>query len=141
MDMIAETDTIVAHNAQSNMNNAVGRADVFALLERGVTVGIGTDGMTPDLRAAARSALLMHKHTLGDPNAGWEAMRRMTMKHNPAIYRHLTGQPVGQVVPGFLADLILVDYYPPTPLTSENFWGHFLFGLVDAPVDTTIVNG
>ena len=139
--LMAETDTIIAHNAQSNMNNAVGRADVFALLERGVLVGIGTDGMTPDLRAEVRAGYLMHKHHLQDCNAGWDAYKQMTLHNNPAIYQRLTSRPVGQIVPGYLADLILLDYYPPTPLNSDTLWGHFLFGLVDAPVDTTIVNG
>jgi cytosine/adenosine deaminase-related metal-dependent hydrolase len=45
------------------------------------------------------------------------------------------------VAAGYLADLILVDYFPPTPFTGDNFWGHFLFGLIDAEVDTTIING
>jgi cytosine/adenosine deaminase-related metal-dependent hydrolase len=141
IDLLAETETIVTHQAQSNMNNAVGRADVFRLLERGLTVGLGTDGMTPDLRAEAHTGFLLHKHHLSDCNAGWNQFAEMTLKHNPAIYQRLSGQLVGRVEVGYLADLILVDYYPPTPLTGDNFWGHFLFGLVDAEVDTTIING
>ncbi|MFQ5435216.1 MAG: amidohydrolase family protein, partial [Anaerolineae bacterium] len=60
---------------------------------------------------------------------------------NPAIYRRLTGQKVGRIEEGYLADIILLDYYPPTPLTGGNLWGHFLYGLVDTAVDTTIING
>lgn len=138
---LAANDTIVVHQAQSNMNNAVGRADVFALLENGITVGLGTDGMTPDIRAETRTGFLLHKHHLSDNNAGWAQFEQMLLRHNPVIYQRLTGQKVGQVTPGYLADLILVDYYPPTPLTSGNVWGHFLFGLVDAVVDTTIIHG
>lgn len=141
MDLVADTDTIVAHNPQSNMNNAVGRADIFALLERGVTVGLGTDGMTPDVKVDARTGHLLHKHHLSDSTVGWAEFQRMTLKNNPAIYRRLTGQQVGRVQEGYLADLILVDYFPPTPLSGDNVWGHFLFGIADAPVDTTIVNG
>ena len=37
--------------------------------------------------------------------------------------------------------MILVDYFPPTPLNCENIWGHILFGIADATVDTTIING
>ena len=62
------------------MNNAVGRADVFALLERGVTVGIGTDGMTPDLRREAMTGYLLHKHHTGDNNLGWVEYEQMTMR-------------------------------------------------------------
>ncbi len=140
-EQLAASDTIVVHNAQSNMNNAVGRADVFDLLDRGMMVGIGTDGMTPDVRSEARTGYLMHKHTLNNPVVGWEAYRQMVFHHNPAIYRQLTGQEVGVIAPGYLADMILVDYYPPTPMNAENFWGHFLFGIVDAAVDTAIING
>ncbi len=141
VEVIAGTDTIVTHQAQSNMNNAVGRADVFKLLDRGITVGIGTDGMTPDLRQEVRAGYLLHKHHLGDCNAGWGEYEAMTLKNNPVIYRRLTGQKVGRVKPGFLADLILVDYFPATPLTAQNFWGHFLYGIVDSSVNTTLVNG
>lgn len=141
MEQVAETDTIVVHNPQSNMNNAVGRADIFALLDRGVTVGIGTDGMSPDVKVDVRTGFLMHKHHLRDPNAGWDAFQNMLLKHNPAIYRRLTGQKVGRVERGYLADLILVDYAPPTVLNGDTLWGHFLFGIADAPVDTTIING
>ncbi|MEE8583505.1 MAG: putative aminohydrolase SsnA [Acidobacteriota bacterium] len=141
MEVIASTGTIVTHQAQSNMNNAVGRADVFELLRRGVTVGIGTDGMTPDLRAEARTGYLLQKHHLGDCNAGWAEFEQMTLKNNPEIYRRLTGQPVGRIEPGALADLILIDYYPPTPLTEGNIWGHFLYGIIDAAVHTVVIGG
>jgi putative selenium metabolism protein SsnA len=139
--LLADTDTIVVHQAQSNMNNAVGRADIFALLEKGITVGIGTDGMTPDLRREAMTGYLLHKHHIGDNNLGWTEYETMTLKNNPVIYQRLTGQKIGRVEPGYLADLILVDYYPPTELNGSNIWGHFLFGLIDADVDTTIING
>lgn len=139
--LLADSNSIVVHQAQSNMNNAVGRADVFALLKAGVTVGIGTDGMTPDLRREAMTGYLLHKHHMSDNNLGWVEYETMTMKNNPAIYQRLTGQQVGRVEAGYLADLILLDYYPPTAFNGGNFWGHFLFGLVDADVDTTIVNG
>ncbi|MDJ0755463.1 MAG: putative aminohydrolase SsnA [Ardenticatenaceae bacterium] len=139
--LLADSDTIVVHQAQSNMNNAVGRADVFALLEQGITVGLGTDGMTPDVRREIMTGYLMHKHHVSDNNLGWVEYETMAMKNNPAIYRRLTGQQVGRVEAGYLADLILVDYYPPTAFTGGNFWGHFLFGMVDADVDTTIING
>lgn len=140
-ELIADTNTMVVHQAQSNMNNAVGRADVFALLDKGITVGIGTDGMTPDLRREIMTGFLMHKHHTADNNLGWAEYEQMALRNNPAIYQRLTGQKIGRIGVGYLADVILVDYYPPTPLTEDNFWGHFLFGLIDAAVNTTIING
>ena len=78
---------------------------------------------------------------MSDPTLGWNEFQRLTLKNNPSIYRRLTGQKIGRIEEGYLADLILVDYFPPTPLDGDNFWGHFLFGIADAPVDTTMING
>ncbi len=141
MDILAETDTISVHNPQSNMNNAVGRADIFTMLEKNILLGIGTDGMSGDIWPDVRSANLLHKHHLNDANVGWMEIAAMTLKNNPAIYQRLTGQAVGMIAEDYLADIILIDYHPPTPLSGDNIWGHCLFGIADAPVNTTIING
>lgn len=141
MDILAETDTISVHNPQSNMNNAVGRADIFTMLEKNILLGIGTDGMSGDIWPDVRSANLLHKHHLNDANVGWMEVAAMTLKNNPAIYQRLTGQSVGMIAEDYLADIILLDYHPPTPLTGDNIWGHCLFGIADTSVNTTIING
>lgn len=138
---LAESGCAVVHNPQSNMNNAVGRTDIFGLLERGVLLGLGTDGMSPSIVPDARTGNLIHKHDLQTSTVAWQEIQTMLLHNNPAIFERVTGQRVGRLQVGGLADLILVDYFPPTPLTAENFWGHFLFGIADAVVDTTIING
>ena len=40
-----------------------------------------------------------------------------------------------------MADIAIFDYDPPTPLGSGNALGHLVFGLSQAPVDTTIIGG
>ncbi|HID39814.1 MAG TPA: putative aminohydrolase SsnA [Calditrichaeota bacterium] len=140
-ELLARTDTIVVHNPQSNMNNTVGRADVFAMLKKGILVGLGTDGMTPSLFPDIRTAYLLHKHDLADPTVGWSEIRQIVMENNAQIYQRVSGQKVGKLAPGYVADLVMFDYYPPTPLTTENLWGHLLFGIADTPVHTVIING
>jgi cytosine/adenosine deaminase-related metal-dependent hydrolase len=39
------------------------------------------------------------------------------------------------------ADLIVVRYVPPTPLTDENLAAHLLFGLRPSMVESVMVNG
>lgn len=141
VDLLAETDTVVVHNPQSNMNNAVGRTDIFKLLQKEILLGIGSDGMSANIWPDVRTATLLHKHDLQNSNAGWNEIQQITLKNNPKIFERISGQKVGRIESGCLADLILVDYFPPTPMNGENIWGHFLFGIADAPVDTTIVNG
>ncbi len=140
-DEFAQSGSILVHNPQSNMNNAVGRPDIGGCLRRGILLGLGTDGMSADVRPDVRMAFLLQKHALADSNAGWSESETMTIRNNPAIVERVAGQKVGVIAAGYLADLILVDYHPPTPLTGDSFWGHFLFGICDASVNTTIING
>lgn len=140
-NLLAQSKTMIAHNPQSNMNNAVGRTDIFGYIKRGVLVGIGTDGMSADLKPDIRTATLLHKHDLKNYNVGWNEIQQMALRNNPAIFEKVSGQKIGRIEPDYLADLILVDYFPPTSLTGDNFWGHFLYGIADAEVDTTIING
>ena len=37
--------------------------------------------------------------------------------------------------------MIIWDYIPPTPFKQENFWGHFIYGILDRPVHSVIQNG
>jgi cytosine/adenosine deaminase-related metal-dependent hydrolase len=43
---LAETHTWVTHQPRSNMNNAVGMADIDSLLRMGIKVCIGNDGFS-----------------------------------------------------------------------------------------------
>ncbi|OQY28013.1 MAG: hypothetical protein B6244_08715 [Candidatus Cloacimonetes bacterium 4572_55] len=139
--ILIESRAMVVHAPQSNMNNAVGVTDILPLMEKRAMVGIGTDGMSPDIKPDVRTANLAHKHIRKDPRIGWDEVRRMTLKNNPEIYERISGEKIGKIEPGYLADMIFIDYFPPTPLTSDNFWGHFLFGITDAEVSGSIING
>jgi len=141
MNRLAETQTMVVHNPLSNMNNAVGRADIFSMLNSGIVTGLGTDGMSPFLSGDIKAAAFIHKHDLKNPRVGWQEIAQMVLKNNPKLFRRLSGQSLGVIEPGAVADVILVDYFPPTPLTSENLWGHMLYGIIDSPVHTTIIDG
>lgn len=141
MDLLAETGTAVVHNPQSNMNNAVGVADVPELLRRGVLVGLGTDAMTVDMREEVRAALFVRHLTSGDPQAAFVETLGTLLRGGPAIASRYFEPGVGELAPGLAADLVLLDYDPPTPLDADTFLGHFAFGLYQAPVDTTIAGG
>lgn len=141
LNLIADSNTMIIHNPQSNMNNAVGRTNIFKMLEKNILVGLGSDGMNASLYPEMRTANLIHKHDLNNSNVGWNEIQQIVLQNNPRIYQRISGQKIGKIEPGYLADLILIDYYPPTKLTSENIWGHILFGIADAQVDSTIING
>jgi cytosine/adenosine deaminase-related metal-dependent hydrolase len=52
-----------------------------------------------------------------------------------------TAAPIGTLVPGAHADIILVDYQPNTSLTADNLPWHIIFGVQPGMITTTIVGG
>ena len=51
------------------------------------------------------------------------------------------GQTFGTLAKGSAADLVILDYLPPTPFNNQNFFGHFLFGMNASMVQHVMVNG
>jgi putative selenium metabolism protein SsnA len=141
MDLLKESKTKVVHNPESNMGNAVGCAPVVDMLRRGVHVGLGTDGYTSDMFESLKVANILHKHQLADPKAGWVESQNMLFRNNSLICEEYFSRPVGRLVPGAFADVIVVDYDPPTPVQTGNLDGHILFGMSGPLVDTTVING
>jgi putative selenium metabolism protein SsnA len=139
--LLRDTRTNVVHNPQSNMNNAVGRADIPAMLDMGICVGLGTDGMSASILDDARLVNLLHKHGTGDPRQGFVATGLLLLENNRRIAEMCFGRPLGALEAGHLADVIVVDYAPPTPLGAGNLLAHVLFGLPSARVTLAMVHG
>lgn len=139
--LLKDTGTFVAHNPQSNMNNAVGAADVLGMLEMGINVGLGTDGMTADMMEEARIAMLKHRLVKGDPTVAFGEAVDMLVRNNARYASALFGVSLGVIEAGAAADVIVVEHYPFTPISVDNWYGHFLFGVQPSRVTHTMVNG
>ncbi len=140
-ELLEATDTTVVHNPQSNMNNAVGAADVLGMVAQGIRVGLGTDGMTSNMFDEVRVANLLHHHVQKDPRVAFCEVIDMLTRANAEIASRTFGHPMGALVPGAYADVAVMDYQPFTPMSANNYYGHFMFGLANAKVDSTIVHG
>ncbi len=141
MELIKDTDTMVVHNPESNMGNACGCPPALELVKRGIVTGLGTDGYTHDMTESFKVANVLHKHHLCDANAAWGEVPKMLFEHNAAIAGRYFSAPLGVLKPGAAADVIVVDYDPPTRLDESNCNGHILFGMTGRDVITTIGNG
>ncbi len=141
MDTIASTNTVVVHNPESNMNNAVGVTKVLKLLGKGILAGLGTDGMNSDMLTQMRCAYLLHRLDNHDPRVAFMEAPQMLLKNNADIVERQFGIRVGELAEGRPADLAILDYIPPTPMDENNFLGHLIFGMTDSPVDTTVCRG
>ena len=141
MELLAATDTMVAHNPQSNMNNAVGVADIISLEKRGILVGLGTDAMTTNMLEELRVALWAQHLSQANPSVGFMEVVTTLFVNNPKIATRVIGFPFSGLCEGSVADVVMIDYEPPTPLDSNTYFGHLVFGISQAMVDTTIVGG
>lgn len=141
LDLLKATDTMVVHNPESNMGNAVGCEPMGALMERGILLGLGTDGYTHDMLESYKVGNLIHKHHLCDPNAAWAELPRMLFEHNPRIAGRYFETPLGVLRPGAAADVIVTDYDPLTPMDESNLNSHVLFGMSGRSVVSTVCAG
>ncbi len=141
IEILAETNTAVVHNPQSNMNNAVGVADIIKMNSSGVLVGLGTDAMTINMMEEVRSAIWCQHLSQKNPSVGFVEALSTLLFNNAKIANRYWYPYIGELKDGYAADVILIDYFPPTQLDESTFLGHFVFGISQSTVDTTIVNG
>ena len=142
-ELLKETGTWVTHQPRSNMNNAVGAADVEGLLRLGVKVCLGNDGFSNAMWEEWKTAYLYHKAAHRDPRRmGGYTITEMAVTNNAALANVFFPQaPLGVLAPGAYADIIFVDYHPTTPLTAGNLPWHILFGFEPSMVTTTLGGG
>jgi putative selenium metabolism protein SsnA len=142
LDAFRATRTKISHQPRSNMNNAVGVANVETMLNKGLTVGLGNDGFSNNMFSEIHTAYLLHKVSKGDPRAmPGDRLIEIAFQHNATIAGLFFPKPVGALVPGALADIIVLDYAPYTPLTEGNYPWHVIFGMDGSHVTHTIAGG
>lgn len=141
LELVKEHNTAVVHNPQSNMNNAAGCPPVIRMMERGLLVGLGTDGYTHDMLASYKAADLLHKHQLQDATAGFSQMQQAMFINNGKIASRYFSRPIGTIKKGYAADIIIADYNPPTPIRADNITSHLLFGISGRDVSFTMAQG
>jgi putative selenium metabolism protein SsnA len=139
--LLAETRTVAVHNPQSNLNNAVGIADLPGMMRKGVRVGLGTDAMTANLLEEVRVGVWSQHLARQDASSGFAEVTAALFQGNPGLARAIFDLPLGELREGCPADLAVFDYDPPTPLAAGNILGHLVFGVSQAAADTTIVGG
>ena len=140
-DLLSETDTMVVHNPQSNLNNAVGIADLLKLFSQNIIVGLGTDAMTTNMLEELKFALFAQHLKQNHPTCAFNEVISTLFKNNYKIAKRIFGQSFGDFSIGSPADIIMFDYKPPTPLDEESLFGHLIYGFSQTPVNSTIVNG
>lgn len=143
MDIMAQKHVRVAHNPQSNLKLASGIAPVEKMLEKGICVGLGTDGASSnnnlDMLEECRTAAMLHKVTALNPLAlpAETAWNMATV--NGA--KTLGFADLGKLEEGQLADIVLWDMHKPYWYPRHNKQSLLVYAANSNDADTVIING
>lgn len=143
MDIMATKNVRVAHNPQSNLKLASGIAPVARMLEKGICVGLGTDGASSnnnlDMLEECRAAAMLHKTTTLNPLAvpaaqGWD----MATVNGAQV---LGFDELGKLSVGQQADIVLWNMHKPYWYPRHNKLSLLVYAANSSDADTVIVNG
>ena len=143
LNLIAESDSTVVHCPTSNMYLASGVAPIPAMLSLNIPVALGTDGSashnSQDLLETMKTAILLAKVGSGDPTALIPAdiLRMATV----AGARIINRPDVGQLAPGYKADITIVDLNKPHIMPVHDPASALIYNCNGPDVHTVIVDG
>jgi len=136
LEIVRAANATVAHNPRSNMNNGVGRTPVGGL---GPRLALGTDGIGSDMFEESHAAYfrLREDDLSGSPD--WSLAR---LGESARLAGRVYDEPqLGTLEPGAPADLVVLDYPAPAPVTDASFAGHWIFALSSRHVRDVMVAG
>lgn len=112
---LQRTKTGLAHNPAANMKLGSGRADIIELEERGLDIGLGTDGPASNnslnIFDEAKLSALIHKEQDPEALTEQEIFDMMTIKGAKALN---IDDRVGSIEEGKKADLVTIDLKQPS---------------------------
>ena len=144
MDLFARRGVNIVHNPASNLKLASGIAPVRKMLDKGINVALGTDGVSSNnnadlFEAIKLSALLSNGSTL-DPTSltAYEALKLATVRGAKAQGRE---DECGMIAPGLDADLIMLDFTQPHLIPCHNPISNLVYSASGHDVVLTMVRG
>jgi len=135
LSIIRDSGCWIVHNPRSNMVNRVGCAPLH-LFGGGGRSALGTDGFCANMFEEAQIGFYKRQDSRM-PGIGMLGL----LEGGNRMLGEIFGRKFGRLEKGSVADLVVLDYKPPTPLDGNNLDSHFLFGMNSSCVESVMVGG
>ncbi len=137
-EIIRRSGAALVYNADSNLNNAVGLPNYHSVPED-IPILAGTDGMHANVGHSLKQLFLLYRHQGGSFEQTFAWLQKIFKDQLNFVRKYFPD--FSSLSVNDRADFILWDYIPPTPFNAHNFWGHFIYGIIETPVYSVVQNG
>jgi len=133
-----------SHNPISNLKLASGISPISKMLNKGITVSLGTDSPcsnnTADMFEVMKAAAILHKGIARNPTImpAEQVLEMATMEGAKAL---LWENEIGSIEIGKKADLAIINLKNPHLCPLYNETSHLVYAVRASDVDTVIING
>jgi 5-methylthioadenosine/S-adenosylhomocysteine deaminase len=142
---IGEAGCSVAHNAISNQKLGAGIAPIRRLMNAGITIGLGTDGVssndTPRIFDVMRVAGLIHSVSGPDHDQWIRADEILTMATIGGARSAMLENVTGSLEVGKAADLLILDLTTLSFTPLNDIAKHLVYAENGSSIETVIIAG
>ncbi|WP_293443406.1 amidohydrolase [Persephonella sp.] len=144
IDILSEKGVKIAHCPESNLKLASGIAPVPEMIEKGVVVGIGTDGTASnddlDIIGEISTAAKLHKGATKNPTV-LNAKQALLMATRWGAEALRMEDRIGSIEKGKYADIVLIDISQPHLNPLYDPYTQIVYSAKGCDVDTVLVAG
>ena len=146
MDIMAKTKTPLSYNPESNMKLGSGIAPILRAMEKGITIGLGTDG------SASNNNLNLWQEM--DTASKLQKLKPSTRNSNILLSKDVfswvtcsaaktlgLSQSIGKIAKGFQADIIALDLDHPHFYPRHDLLNHLVYSAHGGEVDFVMCQG
>ncbi|MCX6027621.1 MAG: amidohydrolase family protein [Chloroflexi bacterium] len=137
--LLAHYDVKVAHNSESNAIFGFW-PDMARLIEAGVTVGLGVDGMTHSMFEIMRTAQMIHRIRYYNISMfpDTQVLEMATLQGAKCLGKE---KDIGSLEAGKKADLVLLDNRSAVPVFENNVYNHIVSSCDRSDVNSVFIDG
>lgn len=130
-EILHKNGSAIAINLDSNYNNSVGLPNVAEIPEY-IPILIGTDGMNANPAKMMKQYFLLLRHQKASYDEAFHRLQKSYFDQLVFIKRYFPDYTF--LREGDKAEFIIWDYSPPAPLNANNFFSHYIYGIVESRI-------